>query len=256
MERRPCACGVAACRGANVRGPDAEHRTHLRICACITRWATGPSPMRRWMSSSESTAARRPTTSPSRRPGRGFSGADRTAPPDRTYPEPEARKPDPRPAGPIRFNGLGTPRLNFFRTRRRTLPAAALRPISHLAAFALWAATASGLDMCGKWIAAKGSVVADLPRNGEGSLEQPLALIELRAQETHLPDKRVTFRRSKLKLGIELQHVPVDPPCICRFLFDREWLVRYQCVPHAQYCERHFFQCEIVWCHCRHPSLA
>ena len=55
---------------------------------------------------------------------------------------------------------------------------------------------------CGKWIAANGSVVANLPCNGEGSLEERLALIELRSQETHLPEKRVTFRRSKLKLGI------------------------------------------------------
>ena len=47
-----------------------------------------------------------------------------------------------------------------------------------------------------------GSVVANLPCNGEGSLEERLALIELRSQETHLPEKRVTFRRSKLKLGI------------------------------------------------------
>jgi len=44
----------------------------------------------------------------SRRPERDFPGADRTAPPDRAYPEPEARNPDPGPAGPIRFNGLLT----------------------------------------------------------------------------------------------------------------------------------------------------
>jgi hypothetical protein len=42
----------------------------------------------------------------------------------------------------------------------------------------------------------------DLPCHGEGSLEERLALVELRCQETHLPEKRVTFRRKKLKLGI------------------------------------------------------
>ena len=47
--------------------------------------------------------------------------------------------------------------------------------------------------ICGKWIVANGSVVADLPCNGEGSPEERLALIELRSQETHLPEKRVTF---------------------------------------------------------------
>ena len=56
---------------------------------------------------------------PSRRTRSDFLLADRTAPPDRTYPEPEARKPDPRPAGPIRFNGLRASRPNFFRTGRR-----------------------------------------------------------------------------------------------------------------------------------------
>ena len=54
--------------------------------------------------------------------GRDFSEADRTAPPDRAYPEQEARKPDARPAGLIRFNGLGASRPNFFRTWRRTEP--------------------------------------------------------------------------------------------------------------------------------------
>jgi hypothetical protein len=49
---------------------------------------------------------------------------------------------------------------------------------------------------------AHGSVMADLPCIGEGSLEERLALIELRSQETHLPEERVAFRRSKLKLGI------------------------------------------------------
>ena len=58
----------------------------------------------------------------SRRPGRGFSVADRTAVPDRAYPEPGARRPAPRPAGRIRFNGLGTSRPNFFRPGRRTGP--------------------------------------------------------------------------------------------------------------------------------------
>ena len=58
----------------------------------------------------------------SRRPERGFSPADRTAPPDRAYPEPEARNPDPTPTSPIRFNGLGKSRPNFFRTGRRTGP--------------------------------------------------------------------------------------------------------------------------------------
>ena len=49
---------------------------------------------------------------------------------------------------------------------------------------------------------AYGSVAANLPCIRQGSLEERLALIELRSQETHLPEKRVTFRRSKLKLGI------------------------------------------------------
>ena len=66
-------------------------------------------------------------TRPSRRPGRDFFVADRTAPPDRAYPEPEARRPDPRPAGPIRFNGLGTSRPNRFRTGRPNGAAAAER---------------------------------------------------------------------------------------------------------------------------------
>ena len=44
--------------------------------------------------------------------------------------------------------------------------------------------------------------LANLACNGEGSPEERLALIELRSQETHLPEKRIAFRRLKLKLGI------------------------------------------------------
>ena len=48
--------------------------------------------------------------------------ADRASLLDRSYPEPEARRPDPRPAGPIRFNGLGASRPNSSRAGRRTGP--------------------------------------------------------------------------------------------------------------------------------------
>ena len=63
---------------------------------------------------------------PSRRTRSDFLSADRTALPDRTYPEPEARRPDPRPAAPIRFNGLGASRPNLFRTGRDR-PSSAIR---------------------------------------------------------------------------------------------------------------------------------
>ena len=49
---------------------------------------------------------------PSRRTGTRFSVTDRTAPPDRPYPEPEPGEPSPRPACPIRFNGLRASRPN------------------------------------------------------------------------------------------------------------------------------------------------
>ena len=65
----------------------------------------------------------------SRRPGTRFPVADRTAPPDRTYPEPEPGEPSPRPGDPIRFNGLRASRPNLFRTGR--LLVLTVRPRRH-----------------------------------------------------------------------------------------------------------------------------
>jgi hypothetical protein len=55
----------------------------------------------------------------SRRPGRGFPRADRTAGADRAYPEPEPWKPTELAGSPIRFNGLPASRPNCFRTAHR-----------------------------------------------------------------------------------------------------------------------------------------
>jgi len=58
----------------------------------------------------------------SRRSGRDFCFADRTAPPDRAHPEPEAWKPALFLERPNAVNGLGASRPNRFRTARRTGP--------------------------------------------------------------------------------------------------------------------------------------
>jgi hypothetical protein len=55
----------------------------------------------------------------SRRPGRDFSSADRTAPRDRAHPEPSARKPTELFASPMPVNELRPSRPNLFRTSRR-----------------------------------------------------------------------------------------------------------------------------------------
>ena len=56
----------------------------------------------------------------SRRPGRDFSVADRTALADRAHPEPEPCKPALTCWRPNAVNGLGASRPNLFRTTRRT----------------------------------------------------------------------------------------------------------------------------------------
>ncbi len=50
--------------------------------------------------------------------GNRFLTADRTAPPDRAYPEPEPSEPDRRSHGAIQINGLGASRPNHFRAGR------------------------------------------------------------------------------------------------------------------------------------------
>jgi hypothetical protein len=69
------------------------------------------------------------SATPSRRPGRDFSRADRTALPDRAHTEPERRRPAPRDAPPMPVNGLRATEPNFFRTRpgRATLRDSGLR---------------------------------------------------------------------------------------------------------------------------------
>ena len=58
----------------------------------------------------------------SRRPGRDFRWADRTAPPDRAHPEPEPGFSVRRSGRPMPVNGLGASRPSLFRTPRRTWP--------------------------------------------------------------------------------------------------------------------------------------
>ena len=56
----------------------------------------------------------------SRRPGTSFYLVDRTAPPDRAHPEPEARNTASRATFPKPVNELGAGRPNLFRAARRT----------------------------------------------------------------------------------------------------------------------------------------
>ena len=54
--------------------------------------------------------------------GRVFSSADRTALPDRTYPEPERLGPGPRGAAAMSVNGLRAAGPNRFRTEHAAVP--------------------------------------------------------------------------------------------------------------------------------------
>ncbi len=58
----------------------------------------------------------RGSATPSGRPGRDFSEADRTALPRRTHTEPERRGRGPRDAPPMPVNGLRAAEPNLFRT--------------------------------------------------------------------------------------------------------------------------------------------
>ena len=60
--------------------------------------------------------------------GKRFLLADRTAPPDRSYPEPRSRKSTLRAEGTISFNGLGSTGPNFCRTAHRTGPRGPAHP--------------------------------------------------------------------------------------------------------------------------------
>src|SRR5688572_14838788 len=73
-----------------------------------------------------------------------------------------------------------------------------------------------------------------------------IAEVELRPQETQLGEKSIALSGLQLQLGVEMHHVPIDPPPPRTLLLDRSWILSCQCVGKAQDSEAYFLHCEVV----------
>src|SRR5688500_9627577 len=73
-----------------------------------------------------------------------------------------------------------------------------------------------------------------------------IAEVELRPHETQLSEKSSALCGWQLPLGIEMHHVPIDPPGPRTLLLDRSRILSRQCVGKAQDREAYFLHCEVV----------